>query len=77
MNLKSEHVQMVMVAIERHDQRGATVKQLVGGSCTCLSVSEVRRVIGWLYGVGMVRVVELRHGEPAWTSTTTEERWSL
>jgi hypothetical protein len=44
---------------------------------TGLPASRVRRAIGKLYGLGLVKVVAVVDGCPVWSKTTIDERCSL
>ncbi len=46
------------------------------GGCG-LTASEVRRALGWLYGQGRARIVEVKDGAEVWAATTEEERVKL
>ncbi len=63
--------------------RRATVDELVNGksddnapykTTTGLTDYEVREALGWLYGRGRARVVEIRNGEEVWAPIYPGER---
>lgn len=74
---KAEAVGVVRDALSSpwgmHD--GITVKDLVADTANgwpmmrVMTASQVRRAIGWLYGRGYLKVVQVRDGEPAWALT--------
>ncbi len=71
----------------KYRSKTRTVRQFVEGipstdgtqmhGCTNMPASRIRRILGELYGLGLVKVIEVVDGEEVWTSTTTKDRLAL
>jgi hypothetical protein len=84
-----EHVDDTDFLLEqfKHHGKTRTVKQFVEGistkdgamaqGATGMPASRVRRTIGELYGLGLVKVDKVVDGEEYWTPTTTKDRLTL
>lgn len=68
-------VQMALARVNK----GVTIPDLItdpigGFKELCLTASETRRALGWLYGRGRVKVIEVRDGEEVWVLTSSKDR---
>lgn len=75
---KNQATQDVTLALARLG-KGVTIFELItdppgGFKELCLTASETRRALGWLYGRGRAKVVEVRDGEEVWALTSSKDR---
>lgn len=59
------------------DKPSFTVPGLVRACCergNPVSASQVRHLLGWLYGKGAAKVVAVHEGEEVWQMSTPEDR---
>lgn len=48
-------------------------KHAIPNSGCGLSASEVRRILGWLFGQGRVKILGMSDGEPVWGPSSCED----